>query len=96
MGPLGIWVSCGGGGGCVWVGRGLRPPGLDGIPWVARAQLGTVPSCRPDLPGRLYALLLLVPLGGQLPALTLKGLQRLPCQLWGIHPSWRSPCRGLS
>ena len=62
MGPLGVWVSCGGGG--VWVGRGLRPPGLDGIPWVARAQLGTVPSCQPDLTGRLYALLLLAPSGG--------------------------------
>lgn len=93
MGPLGVWVSCGGG---VWVGRGPRPPGLDGIVWVAKAQLGTVPSCRPDLTGLLYALLLLVPFRGQLPALTLKVLQRLPCQLRGIHPSWRSPCRGLS
>lgn len=55
MGPLG---------GRVWVGRGPRPPGLGGMPWVARAQLGTVPSYRPDLTGRLYALLLLVPLGG--------------------------------
>lgn len=34
MGPLGVWVSCGG----VWVGRGPRPPGLDRMPWVAGAQ----------------------------------------------------------
>lgn len=50
--------------GRVWVGRGPRAPGLGGMPWVARAQLGTVPSYWPDLTGRLYALLLLVPLGG--------------------------------
>ena len=77
-----------------------RGEGLGGkrpaAPWPWRDALGGQGSVgdSPLLPAGPHRTALCPPPAcpprGQLPDLTLKVLQRLPCQLRGIHPSWRS------
>lgn len=83
-----------------------RGEGLGGkrpaAPWPWRDALGGQGSVgdSPLLPAGPHRTALCPPPAcpprGQLPSLTLKVLQRLPCQLRGIHPSWRSLRRDLS